>query len=308
MNLVTIDTASGNMPLYIGPNNATSVIIGKTQGNVNIEGNVSTNNIITKILDTSSGETLSIGNVNANIVNIGKLGTTINIGGYSYIPGSTTGSTTVLSTGSSGTINGDISNNNISTNNMSAKNILTTNISSNNMSAINVFTTNISSNNMSTVSLIVNSLDTPTTNNILSIGNTNAQTINLGTSTSTIYCDSKIKGTDGNYSFDISTNHIGFNYTNLPTLNTHGYWIQTGTYMLTSVSIGETNRTVSHSVFTPALIAYSGVHYVEIYNESSSPGITFSLNTIANPFTIYTYNPYGISKTNVTFRIIMYCW
>ena len=37
MNLVTIDTSS-NMPLYIGPNNATSVIIGNTNCPLNILG------------------------------------------------------------------------------------------------------------------------------------------------------------------------------------------------------------------------------------------------------------------------------
>jgi len=142
----------------------------------------------------------------------------------------------------------------------------------------------------------------------LGIGNVNARTINLGTSTSTIYCDSKIKGTSGNYSFDISTNHLGFNYTNLLSLITNGYWIQTGTYMLSSVPIGESNQTVLHSLFTPALVPYSGVHYAHIHNESTSPGITFSFSTIENPLRVYIYNPYGTIKTNITFRIIMYCW
>ena len=187
MNLVTIDTTTGNMPLYIGPNNATSVIIGNSQSNVNIQGNVSIQNV--------------------SIINMS----------FSTI---TSGTTTIRSAG--------------------------------------INTSNASFNNVSTVSHI--------------------------------------------------TNHLRFNYTNLATLQTNGYWIQTGTCMINTIPIGESNRSVSFSLFTPELISYTGVHYAQIHNESSSPGITFSLSAIANPLVVYTYNPYGISKTNITFRIIMYCW
>ncbi len=117
MNSVYIDSSVSASPIYIGPNNASIVILGNTNCPIIANGILNASNISTSILDTSIGATISIGNINADIITIGKPGTIINIGGSTYNP------TTITSINS-----GNISVDNISSNNLSSVNILTNNI------------------------------------------------------------------------------------------------------------------------------------------------------------------------------------
>jgi len=213
MNLVTIDTASNNMSLYIGPNNASSVIIGNTQGNVNIQGNVSIKNV-------------SITNMSFSTI--------------------TSGTTIIRSDG------------------------------------INTY--NASFNNVSTISLIVNNLDTPTTNNILSIGNVNARTINIGKDATQVNISGSMNVSNASFvnvsAINVSINKLSVNnpirieYSTTPASGQLGYTINSTikTYAITNGNI----ITISTINIDPGVWILNGSYISGYTNQNSYSSICFN--------------------------------